>query len=1058
MLLGRAPAGLDLGARKRWLPFVSSQRSGRPCGSLCRLASASPGQPAPVDVETHRDGTITFHFDVQREVTASASEAAAVAEAPSDAALARDAAPAADASAAEQLEHLLHHQTSANGDGGKGLPNGVIERIASAAAAATSDARLGTDAHAPTAEVHDAGDHSDCCCTSSGAATAAASSNGSSSGSSSEDEERLAAAQQGWGSLSSGSYDGGAIAVQRSLEHAEAKQQRREEEGGGAYAGRATAATSATPLDPRALDVPAADAVAVLRAYNACCKEYRLDDALYVIKECIRAQRGDVLRMLQHKWFLRPAAARKAVKHAFRFVQLLPRQYTDARTYNMVLTVCAEAGDLRNAFHCADMLQAAGFKMDTILYTNLIKGEPRRARQRRAASGGRRACASAGDADRAFSLYQEMREERVPACKQVFTTVVKACCEQIARRNTAADRRGQLVLLERAFGLVADMKALKVQTDTAVWNSLLAAAGRAGQLDRAFQVVEEMLAQGCRPNERTYWLLVDACAQAGDKELALRVYRKARREGCATGVYVYAAAVSACLRAKDGCDLEARPGRLRPLEHGTRAAMGVYSDLQLAHVEADARFYGLLLTLAGRAGDLQLVLQLQGEMEREGLPPCQVEEGGLKPDRYTFAAILSACCRANEAEIALDVARAMKQRGVPLDEVTAFLLLRCCYDRLHQSWAPGGYPPRHPAHHPSGEAAAAAAAHDSGLGPGQREALRRKLLGALVPRGHGADVRPAADVSWLAQAFGIYREAVGAGVKPTMRLLNQALMCLRVPWEEGGGGEPARGGGAGLDAAHLLGAPAPAPAPRACTQRQGKIGVESVYHVQAVSIAEEAIVSGLLPTFGLDSEAPLDLRGLPPAVAEVYMLTVVTALQRQVDRRRGPHPNRVTLLVPPYDPSLVFFPSYAAARRHHHPDAHGAHDARDAQGALDAGALRLPGRPAGAGASYDSDEERQSFAEADAAFAAAAAGPPAPGDARTGLGVAGVLRRLRLWGQELAEEGMIVLEGREITRWCKVTQSAIERRSASALPVQKPYGQAHAVRLAAQQRSIRMGF
>ena len=68
--------------------------------------------------------------------------------------------------------------------------------------------------------------------------------------------------------------------------------------------------------------------------------------------------RGPLARRLQHKWFLRPAAELKAVKAAFRFVQLLPRRHTDARTYNMVLTVCAEAADLRNALHCADMLQA----------------------------------------------------------------------------------------------------------------------------------------------------------------------------------------------------------------------------------------------------------------------------------------------------------------------------------------------------------------------------------------------------------------------------------------------------------------------------------------------------------------------------------------------------------------------------------------------------------------------------------------------------------------------------------------------------------------------------
>ena len=49
-------------------------------------------------------------------------------------------------------------------------------------------------------------------------------------------------------------------------------------------------------------------------------------------------------------------------------------QYADSRTYNMVVSVCVAAGDLKGAMHAADMARAAGLKPDTVLYTNLIKG------------------------------------------------------------------------------------------------------------------------------------------------------------------------------------------------------------------------------------------------------------------------------------------------------------------------------------------------------------------------------------------------------------------------------------------------------------------------------------------------------------------------------------------------------------------------------------------------------------------------------------------------------------------------------------------------------------
>ena len=78
---------------------------------------------------------------------------------------------------------------------------------------------------------------------------------------------------------------------------------------------------------------------------------------------------------LKHYRFLRPARTQRAVPAALRYVQLLPRQYADRRTYNMLLSVCADARDVRSGLHAADMLNAAGLRMDTLLYTNLIKGE-----------------------------------------------------------------------------------------------------------------------------------------------------------------------------------------------------------------------------------------------------------------------------------------------------------------------------------------------------------------------------------------------------------------------------------------------------------------------------------------------------------------------------------------------------------------------------------------------------------------------------------------------------------------------------------------------------------
>lgn len=77
---------------------------------------------------------------------------------------------------------------------------------------------------------------------------------------------------------------------------------------------------------------------------------------------------------VRHKDFLRPAADHKAVGHAMRFVKLLPSHMTDARTYNMLVSVCIAARDLPMALQAGMMLRSTGRNLDTFLYTSLITG------------------------------------------------------------------------------------------------------------------------------------------------------------------------------------------------------------------------------------------------------------------------------------------------------------------------------------------------------------------------------------------------------------------------------------------------------------------------------------------------------------------------------------------------------------------------------------------------------------------------------------------------------------------------------------------------------------
>lgn len=72
-------------------------------------------------------------------------------------------------------------------------------------------------------------------------------------------------------------------------------------------------------------------------------------------------------------------------------------------------------------------------------------------------------------------------------------------------------RRQQLVMADRAFGLVNLLENQGLRPDAAMWNALMECAGFSGQLTRAFGVLQDMTSAGCRPGARTFVALISAC-------------------------------------------------------------------------------------------------------------------------------------------------------------------------------------------------------------------------------------------------------------------------------------------------------------------------------------------------------------------------------------------------------------------------------------------------------------------------------------------------------------------------------------------------------------------
>ncbi len=109
----------------------------------------------------------------------------------------------------------------------------------------------------------------------------------------------------------------------------------------------------------------------------------------------------------------------------------------------MLISVCVKAKDLTQALHAADMFRSTGRKLDTILYTNLIGGQPLPCAMAQDCPSSVHlalieacwnvqypkawspdgvlyaVCAAVGDADKAFQLYTSMKAEGIKSDPQV---------------------------------------------------------------------------------------------------------------------------------------------------------------------------------------------------------------------------------------------------------------------------------------------------------------------------------------------------------------------------------------------------------------------------------------------------------------------------------------------------------------------------------------------------------------------------------------------------------------------------------------------------------------
>ena len=172
--------------------------------------------------------------------------------------------------------------------------------------------------------------------------------------------------------------------------------------------------------------------------------------------------------------------------------------------------------------------------------------------------------------------------------------------------------------LDRVFNLRSDLQASGLQMDVRVLNCLVSACGRAAAFeelrtdafDRAFDIVAESRRNGLFPDAITYSSLMSGCVNAGEPQRALALYDEMETKGVARTASVYATAIHACATEYD-YDNSAP---------NYRKAFKIWEEVQQnkPRVVVDPVLYATILTVASRAGNVEMCANLIREMEMNG--------------------------------------------------------------------------------------------------------------------------------------------------------------------------------------------------------------------------------------------------------------------------------------------------------------------------------------------------------------------------------------------------------------------------------------------------------
>jgi pentatricopeptide repeat protein len=543
--------------------------------------------------------------------------------------------------------------------------------------------------------------------------------------------------------------------------------------------------------------------------------------------------------------------------------------------------------------------RAAGVPADAVMYNSFVSACGRAAAVDRHALGA------------AFAARREMQEQGLALCAYTYSALIDGC----TRSGDPA----------RSLQVWDEFAATSLERTPEVVGAAAHACAALGDLDRAMSIYYDALASGLRPDGVLFAILMvrarvraracaraeggwddrpcmdmhchyvrdhaflthapqptspqDVAAKAGDAEFAFALQEEMTRVGVPADAAVFATLIGICAR-----------------EAAAPRAKSVFQAMRTAGVRPTASAVNALVAAHARAGDLEGAFGALSE-----LPAA-----GLVPDATTYATLIGACARARDLERAWKVLRRCKEAQIepPAEAYHAIIAGHAAAGQLAQAaqaeeeLRSAGHALDAPtartlltAYARAGDAAAVwrtwRAAVEAELV--LSEALLNTVLGACLQRirqleedamfVQGMDAGVAAQseldrTKWERRAISAYTDATASGVVPRIETLSTLLACLRQSQPRVSRRTAAATAAALSPAVNAVIAAAREP-PNAGGATAG------LYPERALVLYEEAQAAGVVPRFNLSAPGEVDLRPLPPAAAEVCVLTLLRVMRRR---------------------------------------------------------------------------------------------------------------------------------------------------------------------------------